>query len=152
MRQYFAAEFKFPQPIFFCFLKDRTNASNKFVIKGSHVTVEYTIGDNPSFHALTYTDSSFQRKASNPTQSRPMIPGLASLSLSLWWFRSMRAVSGSDSFLPSIDVPSGETAHFHTIQALRNVQRTRLDSPQAVDMAVHRNEWHCAERDCATVD
>ena len=35
--------------------------ANKFVLKGSHVTVEYTIGGNPSFPALTYSDGAFQR-------------------------------------------------------------------------------------------
>jgi hypothetical protein len=125
--------------------------ANKFVLKGSHVTVEYTIGGNPSFPALTYSDGAFQRSF-KPDAIATDDTGLGEL-VSVALVMSIDA--GGERFgffLPSIEVPSGETAHFHTIGILRNVQRTRLDSPQAIDMAVHRNEWHCAERDCAIVD
>ena len=37
-------------------------AANKFVLKGSGVEVDYTIGANPVFPALVYTDGAFQKK------------------------------------------------------------------------------------------
>jgi hypothetical protein len=73
--------------------------ANKFVLKGSHVTVEYTIGGNPSFPALTYTDGAFQRSF-KPDAIVTDDTVLASLSLSLSLFRSIRTGSGSDSFFP----------------------------------------------------
>lgn len=88
--------------------------ANKFVLKGSHVTVEYTIGGNPSFPALTYTDGAFQRSF-KPDAIATDDTGLGELV-------SIPLVVSIDTggerfgfFLPSIDVPSGETAHFHTI-------------------------------------
>ena len=42
-------------------------AANKFVLKGSGVEVDYTIGANPSFPALIYTAGAFQKKF-NPNQ------------------------------------------------------------------------------------
>jgi hypothetical protein len=35
--------------------------ANKFVLTGSGVTVDYTIGANPSFAALLYKQGAFQR-------------------------------------------------------------------------------------------
>ena len=37
-------------------------AANKFVLKGSGVEVDYTIGANHSFPALVYTAGAFQKK------------------------------------------------------------------------------------------
>ena len=88
--------------------------ANKFVLKGSHVTVEYTIGGNPSFPALTYTDGAFQRSF-KPDAIATDDTGLGEL-VSVPLVVSIDA--GGERFgffLPSIDVPSGETAHFHTI-------------------------------------
>jgi hypothetical protein len=88
--------------------------ANKFVLKGSHVTVEYTIGGNPSFPALTYTDGAFQRSF-KPDAIATDDTGLGEL-VSVALVMSIDA--GGERFgffLPSIDVPSGETTHFHTI-------------------------------------
>jgi Sigma-70 region 2 len=82
-------------------------------LMGSVIDGEDVVQDTlvRAFVALEDLEEAPFSEALNPTRSRPMMPALASLSLSLWWFRSMRAVSS----FPSIDVPSGETAHFHTI-------------------------------------
>jgi hypothetical protein len=88
--------------------------ANKFVLKGSHVVVEYTLGGNPSFPALTYTDGAFQR-AFKPGAITTDDTGLGQL-VSIPLIVSID--TGGERFgffLPSIDVPLGEAAHFHTI-------------------------------------
>ena len=37
-------------------------SANKFVLKGSGVEVDYTIGANPAFPAFVYTAGAFQKK------------------------------------------------------------------------------------------
>jgi hypothetical protein len=111
--------------------------ANKFVLKGSHVTVEYTIGGNPSFPALTYTDGAFQRSF-KPDAIATDDTGLGELV-------SIPLVVSIDTggerfgfFLPSIDVPSGETAHFHTIGIYE-----MFSGPDSIP---HRpSTWRCIE-------
>jgi hypothetical protein len=109
--------------------------ANKFVLKGSHVTVEYTIGGNPSFPALTYTDGAFQRSF-KPDAIATDDTGLGELV-------SIPLVVSIDGerfgfFLPSIDVPSGETAHFHTIGIYE-----MFSGPDSIP---HRpSTWRCIE-------
>jgi hypothetical protein len=111
--------------------------ANKFVLKGSHVTVEYTIGGNPSFPALTYTDGAFQRSF-KPDAIATDDTGLGELA-------SVALVMSIDAggerfgfFLPSIDVPSGETAHFHTIGIYE-----MFSGPDSIP---HRpSTWRCIE-------
>jgi hypothetical protein len=111
--------------------------ANKFVLKGSHVVVEYTIGGNPSFPALTYTDGAFQRSF-KPDAIKTDDTGLGKLV-------SIPLVSSIDAggerfgfFLPAIDVPSGETAHFHTIGIYE-----MFSGPDSIP---HRpSTWRCIE-------
>jgi hypothetical protein len=111
--------------------------ANKFVLKGSHVTVEYTIGGNPSFPALTYSDGAFQRSF-KPDAIATDDTGLGELA-------SVALVMSIDAggerfgfFLPSIDVPSGETAHFHTIGIYE-----MFSGPDSIP---HRpSTWRCIE-------
>ena len=111
--------------------------ANKFVLKGSHVTVEYTIGGNPSFPALTYTDGAFQRSF-KPDAIATDDTGLGEL-VSVALVMSIDA--GGERFgffLPSIDVSSGETAHFHTIGIYE-----MFSGPDSIP---HRpSTWRCIE-------
>jgi hypothetical protein len=111
--------------------------ANKFVLKGSHVTVEYTIGGNPSFPALTYSDGAFQRSF-KPDAIATDDTGLGEL-VSVALVMSIDA--GGERFgffLPSIDVPSGETAHFHTIGIYE-----MFSGPDSIP---HRpSTWRCIE-------
>jgi hypothetical protein len=111
--------------------------ANKFVLKGSHVVVEYTIGGNPSFPALTYTDGAFQRsfKPDTITTDDTGLGELVSVPLVI------SIDTGGERFgffLPSIDVPSGETAHFHTIGIYE-----MFSGPDSIP---HRpSTWRCIE-------
>ena len=111
--------------------------ANKFVLKGSHVVVEYTIGGNPSFPALTYTDGAFQRSF-KPDAIKTDDTGLGEL-VSIPLLISID--TGGERFgffLPSIDVPSGETAHFHTIGIYE-----MFSGPDSIP---HRpSTWRCIE-------
>ena len=111
--------------------------ANKFVLKGSHVTVEYTIGGNPSFPALAYTDGAFQRSF-KPDAIVTDDTGLGQL-VSIPLIVSID--TGGERFgffLPSIDVPSGETAHFHTIGIYE-----MFSGPDSIP---HRpSTWRCIE-------
>jgi hypothetical protein len=111
--------------------------ANKFVLKGSHVVVEYTIGGNLSFPALTYTDGAFQRsfKPDAITTDDTGLGELVSIAL------VVSIDTGGERFgffLPSIDVPSGETAHFHTIGIYE-----MFSGPDSIP---HRpSTWRCIE-------
>src|SRR5271165_3602052 len=88
--------------------------ANKFTLKGSHVHIEYTIGANPSFPALTFDGGAFH-KSFKPDAVKTDSTGLGQL-VSVSLITSIDA--GGERFgffLPSIDVQSGKTAHFHTV-------------------------------------
>ena len=72
-------------------------AANKFVLKGSGVEVDYTIGANPSFPALQYKHGLFTR-ASSLVKSLPTTRDLENWSPSRWLRPSMWAVNVSASF------------------------------------------------------
>ena len=111
--------------------------ANKFVLKGSHVVVEYTIGGNPSFTALTYTSGAFS-KSYKPDAIETDDTGLGELV-------SVPLIVAIDAggerfgfFLPSIDVPEGQTAHFHTIGVYE-----MFSGPDSIP---HRpSTWRCIE-------
>jgi hypothetical protein len=111
--------------------------ANKFVLKGSHVVVEYTLGGNPSFPALTYTDGAFQRsfKLDAITTDDTGLGQLVSIPL------VVSIDTGGERFgffLPSVDVPSGEVAHFHTIGIYE-----MFSGPDSIP---HRpSTWRCIE-------
>ena len=111
--------------------------AHKFVLKGARVVVEYTIGANPSFPALTYTDGAFS-KSFKPAAIKTDDTGLGELvSVPL----IVTIDTGGERFgffLPSIDAPHGQTAHFHTI----GVYET-FSGPDSIP---HRpSTWRCIE-------
>jgi hypothetical protein len=88
--------------------------ANKFVLTGSGVVVDYTIGANPSFTALLYKQGAFQRDFT-PAQITTDDTGLGQLtSVSLLLTPD---VGGErfGFFLPFIEVPRGETSDFYTV-------------------------------------
>lgn len=111
--------------------------ANKFVLKASGVEVDYTIGANPSFPALIYTDGAFQRKFT-PNEILSENTGLGEMvSVAL----ILTPDTGGERFgffLPLIDVARGQTAHFHTI----GIYET-FSGPDSVP---HRpSAWRCIE-------
>ncbi len=111
--------------------------ANKFTLKGSHVVVEYTVGGNPSFTALTYDSGAFH-KSFTPAAIKTDDTGLGELvSISL----ILTIDTGGERFgffLPFIDVQSGQKAHFHTI----GIYET-FSGPDSIP---HRpSTWRCVE-------
>ena len=89
-------------------------SANKFVLTGPGLEIDYTIGANPSFPALTYKAGS-TLKSFRPAQIETDTSGLGRLvSVAL----VMTADSGGERFgvfLPVIDVPQGQTVDFRTV-------------------------------------
>jgi hypothetical protein len=88
--------------------------ANKFVLTGSGVEVDYTVGGNPSFPSLLYKHGAFHRSFTS-AKIKLDDTGLGEL-VSVPLLLSVD--TGGERFgffLPFIDVPSGHTAHFHTI-------------------------------------
>ena len=112
-------------------------AANKFVLKGSGIEVDYTIGVTPGIPSLIYTDGAFQRKFTTDE--------ILSEDTGLGEMVSVALIPTVDTggerfgfFLPFIDVPRGQTAHFHTI----GVYET-FSGPDSVP---HRpSAWRCIE-------
>ena len=87
--------------------------ANKFTLKGGQVEIEYTIGANPSFPALTYKDGA-TTKSFTPNEITTQSTALGSL-VSIPLRRSIDTGGATFAFfLPDIDVPSGQTATFTT--------------------------------------
>jgi hypothetical protein len=111
--------------------------ANKFVLTGSGVEVDYTIGANPSFPALVYTDGAFQ-KTFKPNEILTDDTGLGQMV-------SVALLSTVDTggerfgfFLPLINVARGQTAHFHTIGIFET-----FSGPNSIP---HRaSTWRCIE-------
>ena len=89
-------------------------SANKFVLTGAGLEIDYTIGANPSFPALTYKAGS-TLKSFKPAQIETDTSGLGRLaSVAL----VMTADAGGERFgvfLPVIDVPQGQTVAFRTV-------------------------------------
>jgi hypothetical protein len=111
--------------------------ANKFVLKGSGVEVDYTIGANPAFPALVYTDGAFQ-KTFKPNEILTDGTGLGELvSVAL----ILTIDTGGERFgffLPLIDVARGQTAHFHTIGVFET-----FSGPNSVPK--RPSTWRCIE-------
>jgi hypothetical protein len=112
-------------------------AANRFVLKSPGVEVDYTIGGNPSFTALEYKAGAFQ-KSFTPSQVTSENTGLGrQVSVPL----ILSIDTGGERFgffLPSIDVPMGQTATFHTV----GVYET-FSGPDSIP---HRpSTWRCVE-------
>ena len=88
--------------------------SNHFVLKGSGVEVDYTIGANPGFTALTYKSGSVDKQY-KPAQIQTDHTGLGdTVSVAL----TLTIDTGGERFgvfLPVIDVPHGQTVDFRTV-------------------------------------
>ena len=112
-------------------------AANKFVLKGSGVEVEYTIGITPGLPALIYTAVT-SNKTFTSKQVQTNSTGLRELVF-------VPVVTNLDTggerfgfFLPAIDVARGQTAEFDTVGVYE-----RFDGPDSVP---HRPaNWHCIE-------
>jgi len=89
-------------------------SANHFVIKGSGVEVDYTIGANPAFTALTYKSGSIV-KHYKPAQIQTDNTGLGEMvSVAL----ELTIDTGGERFgvfLPVINVPHGQTVDFDTV-------------------------------------
>ena len=88
-------------------------AANKFVLKGSGVEVDYTIGATPSLPALVYKAGAFH-KSFKPAEIVSEDTGLGRM-VSVSLIRSID--TGGERFgffLPFINVDRGQTAH-HTV-------------------------------------
>ena len=111
--------------------------ANKFVLKGSGVEVDYTVGAGPAIPALIYTNGAFQKKfkANEVLIEDTGLGEMVSVALIL------TIDSGGERFgvfLQAINVARGETAHFHTI----GVYET-FSGPNSVP---HRpSAWRCIE-------
>jgi hypothetical protein len=93
-------------------------AANKFVLKGSGVEVDYTVGTNPAIPALVYTDGAFQKQF-KPNQTLSENTGLGEMV-------SVPLVLSIDTggerfgfFLPFIDVARGQTAHCNSVAFMK---------------------------------
>jgi hypothetical protein len=87
--------------------------ANKFTLKGDQVDIDYTIGANPSFPALTYKDGT-TTKSFKPDEITTQTTAFGSL-VSIPLARSID--TGGETFgffLPELDVPRGQTATFTT--------------------------------------
>jgi hypothetical protein len=116
---------------------ENTMAANKFVLKGSGVEVDYTVGASSAIPALVYTAGAFQKKF-KPNEVLSEDTGLGRLvSVALL----LTVDAGGERFgffLPFIDVAKGQTAHFHTV----GIYET-FSGPNSVP---HRpSTWRCIE-------
>ena len=89
-------------------------SANKFVLKGPGVEVDYTIGGNPSFTALTYKAGATVKKFT-PAAIETDDTGLGRM-VSVPLIETID-VGGErfGFFLPVLNVPHGQTANFHTV-------------------------------------
>jgi hypothetical protein len=108
-------------------------AANHFVLKGSGVEVDYTIGANPSFTALTYKSGAVVKQY-KPAQIQTDNTGLGDM-VSVALITTVGAGERFGVFLPVIDVPQGETANFHTVGIYETVGGPDLVPPT----------WRCIE-------
>jgi hypothetical protein len=94
--------------------------ANKFTLHGHDVEISYTIGANPSFPALIYTSGSLSKDFlpdaihTDPTE----LGNLVTVSLSLTIDAGGTTFSV---FLPTIDVPMGQSVAFTTVGVYKEV-------------------------------
>jgi len=112
-------------------------AANKFILRGAHIEVEYTIGATPSLPALIYKSGAFQ-KSFKPSEINEGNTGLGRL-ISVSLIKSVD--SGGEHFgffLPFIDVSTGDTAQFHSTGIFE-----MFSGPDSIP---HRpSTWRCTE-------
>jgi hypothetical protein len=95
--------------------------ANKFTLSGHQVDVSYTIGANPSFPALTYRDETISKDfLPNAIHTDPTDLGnLVTVAL------EVTIDSGGTTFsvfLPTFDVPLGQSVEFKTIGIYKEVR------------------------------
>jgi hypothetical protein len=117
--------------------REQNMAANFFVLKGSGVEVDYRIGANPGFTALTYKAGAVVKEY-KPAEIQTDNTGLGDMvSVAL----TLTVDTGGERFgvfLPVIDLPQGQTADFTTI----GVYET-FSGPDSVP---HRPPyWRCIE-------
>lgn len=111
--------------------------ANKFVLSALGLELDYTIGGNPDFPALTYKSGAFQKsfKASDISSENTGLGTIVSFSL----------IQGVDTggerfgfFLPFINVAHGHKAHFRTVGVYE-----MYSGPNSIP---HRpSSWRCIE-------
>lgn len=108
--------------------------ANKFTLKGHHIEIDYTIGGNPGFTALTYKDESTSHDF-KPTEITTDPTALGSL-VSVPLARSIDTGGTTFAFfLPDIDVAPEKTTTFTTAAV-----REDFSGPNSVP---HRpTTWH----------
>lgn len=88
--------------------------TNKFTLRGHHIEVDYTIGSNPAFPALTYKQGSFS-KSFKPGEIHTDATLLGSL-VSVPLVRSIDTGGTTFAFLlPEIAAPGEQTVGFTTV-------------------------------------
>jgi hypothetical protein len=112
-------------------------SANKFVLKGSGVEVDYTIGASPFLPALTYKTGTTV-KHFTPAEIKTDDTGLGTLvSVPL----VLTIDTGGERFgffLPMIDVARGQTAQFHSVGV--------YETFAGPDSIPHRpTAWRCIE-------
>jgi hypothetical protein len=87
--------------------------ANKFTLTGDNIQIDYTIGGNPSFPALTYRDGT-TTKSFKPSEITTQSTALGSL-VSIPLLRTIDTGGANFAFfLPSIEVPGEQTVPFTT--------------------------------------
>lgn len=112
-------------------------AANHFVLKGPGVEVEYTIGANPSFTALTYKAGGTVKEY-KPAAIETADTGLGRL-VSVPLIETID-VGGErfGFFLPVLNVPQGQTASVDTVGIY-----DKFNGPDS--RPTHTQSWRCIE-------
>ncbi len=112
-------------------------SANKFILKGHGVEIDYTIGASNAIPALVYKSGAFQ-KSFKPIEVLTDDTGLGRIVSVALLVTTDAGGERFGFFLPFIDVPRGETAHFHTIGVYE-----MFSGPNSVP---HRpSTWRCIE-------
>lgn len=111
--------------------------ANKFVLKGSGVEVNYTIGASSAIPALVFTAGAFQKKF-RPDEVLSEDTGLGRMVSVALILTTDTGGQRFGFFLPFIEVGRGQTALFHTV----GIYET-FSGPGSVP---HRpSTWRCIE-------
>jgi hypothetical protein len=119
--------------------------ANKFTLRGYQIEVDYTVGGNPSFPALTFKRGSVS-KSFTPAEIRTDATALGPL-VSVPLVKTVDIGGETFAFvMPQIDVPQGQTAHFTTAAILE-----RFSGPDSVPPRAPTWEAHVLEGTAQTV-
>ena len=119
--------------------------ANKFTLRGYQIEVDYTVGGNPSFPALTFKRGSVS-KSFTPAEIRTDATALGPL-VSVPVIKTVDIGGETFAFfMPQIDVPQGQTAHFTTAAILE-----RFSGPDSMPPRAPTWEAHVLEGTAQTV-